>query len=1231
MKNIVQKILGVGDPRSAEIKADLTSRLNKVKDGLGDQAVAYVLTGEGETVLASLNAFAGKAQFEIGSNWVDDRTIWGRRVTIAQREPDIELHVRYARVLSTAAGPLSKHAAGSAKVNDELRTLFSEMFLGLFQRQQFWQIKALSAEKVSFKPQHAFGVISALDGSEADFFDLVYGENEDNWGKAGGDIYRQIFDLKELAIAHAEDFLTAARRLPAKSRATMINDILRWNIAAEAPFAGFVLDSVGDSAKAVREAAVLALKMADSSGLESRATQRMASGTVAVRLGMVDLLASLGTPSAVKALEAQRDGEKNARVLALINNKLMTQEQMGQADIADDATGYTALDGSRVEIPPKVEIPMAPNTPLSKDRLAALGALVDAENKRIKVANAAPKSQYSYRQPVLDRSKLLKQTQILFDASNQKLSYWLGTSFLESDPAARKWVKTELEQKPLGRALMTAIRASGGYNPYHYDGSSPFRSLVQSYLDGPDGDLRHIDEAHQRIGIEMSLGHWERQVTRAAQPGDLMRQFISDTYMASLPLHLPHQTLWRFVASNFAVLDEALGIAAAPDIGLDRTLAIRMLNVLPKTPLRYIDPLLEVATGTTKGGRAEARSMLADAPGVTDRLIDLLSDGRQAARAGAAEWLGDRGDAASIKPLKARLKKERSDLARAAMLTALSRLGEDMEGHLGPKALLTEAEAGLKKAKFDKLDWLALDDLPAATYRNGRKVPHEVLRWWIFLAFKLKQPGGNKLFDIYMDQLHPDMAEILSTWLLDSWILHDTEHPPTEESEAYAAERAAAHFKGMKRWMGPDYSLEQAHAELYREHRSQYLNSGAASKGILALAKCAPATMAADRTRGYLRDHGSRTSQASSLLEMLAQRGDPVSLQVVIMAATRLKQKGVQKFAGELVDKAAEERGWSLDELSDRTIPVAGLDDTGVLELPCADRIFTARLDDDFKLALFKPDGASVKALPAGQDEATKASKKQLSTARKELKQIVTMQSMRLYEALCGERSWRFEDWHRDFRDHPVMRRLTERVVWLGLDADDQIVTAFRPTPEGDYTDAEDAEVDPTTFPVIRLAHGALVDDEQLWLSHLADYEVKLLFPQFGRPLKNLDEDQMTAMELTDREGWVTDTFTIRGVATKLGYERGEAMDGGYFDEYTKTFRSAGIRAVITFSGNCLPEENVPAALRSLSFTRQGQGQGGSYRLDKVPPVLLSECWNDYHAMAAKAVYDAEWEEKTPW
>ena len=178
-------------------------------------------------------------------------------------------------------------------------------------------------------------------------------------------------------------------------------------------------------------------------------------------------------------------------------------------------------------------------------------------------------------------------------------------------------------------------------------------------------------------------------------------------------------------------------------------------------------------------------------------------------------------------------------------------------------------------------------------------MPDEVLTWWLVLAVKLKQPGGNALFDIYLNRLNPEDAQVFSNWVLDSWYNFDTARPSDEQGHAYAKQNLANRFQYMVKWV-EGYTKEQAYEELKREFMANYLNSGAAFKGLLALAKLAAPAIAADRVRTYLKNHGSRTSQASSLLELLAAIGDPVTLQVVIAAATRLKQKGRAKVCWRL-------------------------------------------------------------------------------------------------------------------------------------------------------------------------------------------------------------------------------------------------------------------------------------------------------------------------------------------
>ena len=1238
---ILEKLKRATGSQTRTIAADL-KRLDKLQRGLSDKALAYVVSGDNETVLSTLSNQCTGSELEVAQAYLmHESPAWPRRQLLAQSDPyDLELAKRYTELLSAACKDLPDTAAGSAKANRLVRVFFSEAFTGMQQRSNTWPPKPVKIGARGLTLETAEKITAAFGGTTVDLIDVLYNQ-KGQYGSITGDLYRKAVDTKPLASRYAPQFIEAARRIHATSRTTLIQDLSAYGLADTEDYRDFILELAGDSSKAVRETAGSILSAFDAKTVEPKAVELLGKGNVTMRAGMVELLAKLGTDTALDALRTHRDKEKTARIVSAIDT-VMTVSSHAPADAAgtDDDTQYQAIDGSRIDIPALGAIPDGEAPTFGDDDRNVLLAAIREDNERTRKHNEDNKRKgYKYRADLL-KENLAGQALRLFNAAEtpkREVKHRLD-AFLTWG-AGKSWARSALARMPQRKALRMAAAVSrtaqGALSPY---AQGPFVDVVREFISSPAGDLRHLEAIDREMGVETWFGWGNDRVTRKVQFGDLLRNVIQDDYAYNEPQldNVPADALWPYLAQNFDVIDEAFGLRPQQGVKLSRLGAIRVLHRLPKTPARYFGQLLEAATGETKGGRAEARAMLADAPDVGQHVVALLNDSRQVVRAGAAEWIVERNAVDAVPKLKARLKKEKSELAKAAILTALEALGEDLSGFVGPKALLEEAEAGLKKAKLDKLDWLGLEHLPKVRYRSNRPVPDDVLKWWVFLAVKLKQPGGNALFDIYLERLNPDDAETFSTWVLDSWCNYDIARPSEQEGNAYARQHAASRYQSMKRWV-KDYTKERAYDDLKREFMSNYLNSGAATKGLLALCKHAPAALAADRVRAYLKNHGSRTSQASALLELLAAMGDPVTLQVVIAAATRLKQKGVQKFAGTLIEKVAEAKSWSLDELADRTVPSAGLDEDGILQLPCGvdAKLYAATIGDALTLEIRNPDGKLIKSLPSGEDDTTKESKKQLSASRRELKQVVSMQSARLYEALCSERQWQVGDWRRDIGEHPVMRRLAERAVWIGMDRTGNVAGLFRPTAEGDFTDAEDRDVDIDSFASVRLAHGALIDTAaaEAWQRHLEDYEVKPLFVQFGRTLLSIEEDQQSMTSIEDRKGWVSDTFTVRGAASKLGYERGEAMDGGYFNEYLKGFGSAGILAVIEFSGNCLPEENVPAAMISLSFERYTAGRrtGGSVKLSEVPPVLLSECWNDYRSMVAKAAFDEDWEQKMPW
>jgi len=58
----------------------------------------------------------------------------------------------------------------------------------------------------------------------------------------------------------------------------------------------------------------------------------------------------------------------------------------------------------------------------------------------------------------------------------------------------------------------------------------------------------------------------------------------------------------------------------------------------------------------------------------------------------------------------------------------------------------------------------------------------------------------------------------------------------------------------------------------------------------------------------------------------------------------------------------------------------------------------------------------------------------------------------------------------------------------------------------------------------------------------------------------------------------------------------------------------------------------LAAVIYDLRFARDRDGKpAGDVPPAKVPPVLLAECWHDYHAAAAKGAFDPDWERRSPW
>jgi hypothetical protein len=445
-----------------------------------------------------------------------------------------------------------------------------------------------------------------------------------------------------------------------------------------------------------------------------------------------------------------------------------------------------AIDGSVIHIPPVPPFP--PDTPLPaealdpiRQQIAPFNAMVAQQNDEQKALFAERGWSWFMPQPSIEESTAVDHFLALVNGavsanglpvrSPNPLSpmmrnrTWDQQAFrdLLSRPEFTLWHLLRLVCAEAPNAVLSAIDTANGV-----PGGRMLRARLEQGLDF-------------RLVVLM--------LAKLGQPADGAMRTILHRYgchsAAYADLDCP--SLGFYFLERLDLIEEALGLRPrSGEEELSEKGALQLLAWLPKVPDRLLRPLLDMALGRGKQMRAPARSLLATAAGIDDAIVARLADAKKEVRALAAEWIGERRMSAALPALKAAQKKERSEEGRAALLTALARLGEDISSHFSQKALKAEAEKGLAKTPAKSLEWFPFAALPSLKLGDGKTVDPVIVKWWIVLADKLKDPAGNALFELYLDRLKTDDAGRFGLFLLQAFIERDTATCTEEEALAYA-------------------------------------------------------------------------------------------------------------------------------------------------------------------------------------------------------------------------------------------------------------------------------------------------------------------------------------------------------------------------------------------------------------------------------------------------------------
>jgi hypothetical protein len=367
-------------------------------------------------------------------------------------------------------------------------------------------------------------------------------------------------------------------------------------------------------------------------------------------------------------------------------------------------------------------------------------------------------------------------------------------------------------------------------------------------------------------------------------------------------------------------------------------------------------------------------------------------------------------------------------------------------------------------------------------------------------------------------------------------------------------------------------------------------------------------------------------------LECLRAIGTDTALIQISGISQRVKFQAIRERAKECMEAIAADLNLTRPQLEDRVVPDCGLDEQGSRVFDFGPRQFRLILGPGLKPLVVDADNQRKPDLPKpnSKDDAARAEEAvaDWKLMKKQLAEVVKVQTKRLEQALVTERRWTKAEFESLFLRHPFLMNMTTWLVWGVFDRG-KLAMTFRVTEDRSLGDEHDRPVSLPADAAIGLVHPMQLDPASLaaWGELLSDYEILPPFPQLGRPVLRLTEAEGRGDTLKRHDGVFIPAASLVGTLERLGWQRAAVGDGGMYDWHGKEFSEAGVSAILEHEsiiiGMIAESEDTPINacyfVRGTYDRRSYGAHGNRVPLKKVDPLILSEVLSDLETVASKA------------